>query len=949
MRHYINIIFILAIIASSISCIKEDGIQITEETGVTFSPIIDSELKTKAIGDGAGINQLRVAVYLDAGGLEHMYTNTLSWSDAKSNGVTLNLMSGKSYKVLFWAENRSNTAYDITDEGKIRVNYDGYVNGGFSKMEQMDAFYAVASVTPGQGSSSRNITLSRPLAQLNFADKEAQPEIGRHRTELTFHSLPVAFDPFTGAITIDSSRDVTFVFTDYPSESLNVNGQYYFYASSNYFFAFGTSVTATLNFKQMDGTSIYTHEFKGSNSILLDKNKITTVLGSIVVPPSSWNVWDGTVPKTSTLTQDTSNPDIYIIDAADDIAWLGVKANASSIGTDKTLKFEANIDMGGKDGQKSLQLPAGTVVDGNGHILKGIKLTSGIFYNATRLTVRNLIVDNAEIAYTGTSTIHSGVLVNNLLGSSSFVNVTVKNSSVSSPTGNAGGMVGYISRTSKSSREEKLSVVFDNCHVKNTTIEGNNHEGYFVGMLRGYDNGEELLFKENCSASPASGADPLNSYIMEGNDAVMVAGTNFTKFNAWLGAEECYRGMVYFGQKRFIAKWDGENTVTPLLADPAFDDSDEFKVTSGTRRYVIYSAFDLAGARKATASPLGLYFKEDVDMNGQGKDGKYHVPAEFSNSSCESKDDNYFKRFSYVRHLDGQNHSIYNLGLHSRAVNDTAYVSAFIYSVQKDSITVHKNLNFRNCCSASPVLTKTSSTTGKTQDLSYGTIFLYNAGYSKAGEPTYTMDNIHIYDSKVFALQHSGILAGIVSRSRISNCSVNDSYIENYKCQKSLEPFVKNVEIMGSNISISANFYSYGEIGGLFGNVRRQSYITNCHVRGTTIHAYGENDKDADMDSDGLVGMAAIASAKALGFFKVPGRHVSTLIGDIRTHSGETITISNCTVDAATKCTADQHHHNSLVPYIGQAYYIQFADTKGTVIVNGNTLTLADGNKNTNR
>lgn len=944
MRHYINILLFIAAITASFSCTNEENFISKDEVKITFCPVIESDPETRSIGDGTGIDQLKIGVYLESNGLDLLYTNTLSWSTAKRDGVTLNLANGKTYKVLFWAEDKDNTAYNITDDGKVTVNYDGYLKGGFAKMEQLDAFYATASITPSGASASRQIVLTRPLAQLNFADKEAQPEIGRHRTELTFHSLPVAFDPFTGAITIDSSRDVTFVFTDYPSESLNVNGQYYFYASSNYFFAFGTSVTATLNFKQMDGTSIYTHEFKGSNSILLDKNKITTVLGSIVVPPSSWNVWDGTVPKTSTLTQDTSNPDIYIIDAADDIAWLGVKANASSIGTDKTLKFEANIDMGGKDGQKSLQLPAGTVVDGNGHTLKGIKLTSGIFYNATRLTVRNLIVDNAEIAYTGTSTIHSGVLVNNLLGSSSFVNVTVKNSSVSSPTGNAGGMVGYISRTSKSSREEKLSVVFDNCHVKNTTIEGNNHEGYFVGMLRGYDNGEELLFKENCSASPASGADPLNSYIMEGNDAVMVAGTNFTRFNAWLGAEECYRGMVYFGQKRFIAKWDGENTVTPLLADPAFDDSDEFKVTSGTRRYVIYSAFDLAGARKATASPLGLYFKEDVDMNGQGKDGKYYVPSEFSNSACASEDDNYFKRFSYVRHLDGQNHSIYNLSLYSKAISDTAFVSAFIYSVQADT-TVHKNLNFRNCCSVAPVVSKT----GYVQDLSYGAIFIQSAGRSQSGEPTYTMDNIHIYDSKVFALQHSGVLAGIVSRGKISNCSVNDCYIENYKCTKSSEQFKKNVEILGNKITISAEFYSYGEIGGLFGNVRRQSYITNCHVRGTRIHAYGEPDKEADMTSDGLVGMGAIAAAKGLGFYKVPGRHVSTMIGDIRTHNGETITITNCTVDAATKCTAEEYHHNSLVPFIGQAYYIQFGDTKGTVLVDGYSLTLADGNKNTNR
>lgn len=41
--------------------------------------------------------------------------------------------------------------------------------------------------------------------------------------------------------------------------------------------------------------------------------------------------------------------------------------------------------------------------------------------------------------------------------------------------------------------------------------------------------------------------------------------------------------------------------------------------------------------------------------------------------------------------------------------------------------------------------------------------------------------------------------------------------------------------------------------------------------------------------------------------------------------------------------------HSSNAPFIGQAYYIQFMDTMGTVIVDGYTLTLADCNKNTIR
>ena len=334
-------------------------------------------------------------------------------------------------------------------------------------------------------------------------------------------------------------------------------------------------------------------------------------------------------------------------------------------------------------------------------------------------------------------------------------------------------------------------------------------------------------------------------------------------------------------------------------------------------------------------------------MNGQGKDGKYYVPEEYANRKCASEDDNFFKPFAYINHLDGQNNTIYNLSLYSLAVSEKTHTSAFIQSARSDVETEHKNLIFRNCCSVTPVIQRDDVSTG--QDLSGGAIFIFITGAEKTGSPNYTMDNIHIYDSQVFALQHSGVLVGIICNGNVGNCTVNHCYIENYKCEDTHEFFEKNLTIVGSEINVSAYFYSYGEIGALAGLVRYESNITNCHVRNSIIHAYGEPDKEADMSADGFLGSLAVGAAKALGFYLVPGRHVSTLIGDIRTVKGETITISGCTVDSATKCTAEQYKHNDTFPYIGQAYFIQFDDEEGAVYVNGQQLTLADGNKTTER
>lgn len=926
-----------------------------QESGVNefrFYPALDGSIASKAIGDAGSIDQLRIGVYTEnTQGLSCTDIVTKTWSEVQQDGVNLKLTSGNTYKIIFWAEDKDNTAYNFKEDGSIVADYSGYKTAGFAKMEELDAFFAVSSVVPGQSQTSQRVVLKRPFAQMNFADS-IKPETGVHTAKVIFHSLPYSFNPFTGEVKatdhIDDSDEITFTFTDFQSESLTSDGREYFYVSTNYLFAPSdgfTDVACTVELQE-NGTVVTRHEFKGKKSIVIEQRKKVNMIGYMMPEPEVWSEWNGKYPSVCTLTADPSDQNCYIIDDAEDLAWLSNALNAASLGEGKTFRLQTNIDMRCKPSQSSLKLPANSTFDGNGFTIRGIRMMVGFFGDiAADLNVRNLAIDDAVI--TSTTNSHKGILANTLCGNCTISNVTVSNSSVKTMNGVAGGFVGYVRRTSADDRSEKMQVVFDDCHLVNTTVEANGREGYFVGMFRGYDYGEMLKFNDNCTFEQAPGASAVNSSGLEGNEAVWIASNDYSKYNGWLGKEECYRGMLYFGDKRFVAKWDGKTSVTPLLADPVYDDSAEYKVSAGTNRYVIYSAFDLAGARTKTSSPKALYFKTSVDMNGQGKDGKYHVPNEFTNRKCASSDDNWFKRFSYIKHLDGQNNTIYNLSLNSKAINDSSYISAFINSVQKDTVTVHKNLVFRNCCSVAPVVQREGQAAG--QDLSGGAIFIYNTGPDKTGSPTYTMDNVHIYDSQVFAIQHSGVLAGIVSRGNLNNCSVNNCYIENYKCQQTWESFVKKVTIAGSDITISANFYSYGEVGALVGMVRRESNITNCHVRNSIVHAYGEPDKEADMSSDGILGKLAISTAKSMGYYLVPGRHVSTMIGDIRTMSGETIRISNCSVDASTKCTAEQYKHNSSFPYIGQAYYIQFSDTKGQVIVEGKTLTLADGNKKTSR
>lgn len=910
-----------------------------------------TEAMTKAIGDAAKVDQLRAAVYQEkADGLELVSTQTKSWKEVQKNGVSLKLSAENRYKILFWAEDQDNTAYKFLNDGSVTADYTDYLTGGFARMEELDAFYATALISPeSPADKQKSVVLRRPVAQLNFFD-ETMPEPGTHTAKVTFHSVPTSFNPFTGQVkatnSTDSSDDLTFIFSDFPTETLKVDGTDYNYLTCNYILAATegrTQTECTIEVTKA-GLPIVSYEFKGKKAIALTQRRKTNVAGPVVHDTEKWSEWNGMFPIVSTITADPNDPDCYLIDDAEDIAWLGTAENAARLGEGKTFKLVTNIDMGHKPGQMSMKLPAGSSFDGNGYTIKGLKLMIGLFGDtATDLDVKNLIIDDAIVSSTTRS--HRGILVNSLYGSGSISNIWITNSYVNTIAGVAGGMIGYISRKDKTDRSEKLEVVFDNCHVVNTVIEGSDHAGYFVGVFRGYDYNEVLRFKNSCSCTPSPDAEPLHSNFVEGMECVWLEENDYSAYNAWLGAEECYRGTILFEDMRFVPKWDGKTYVAALLANPEYDDTPDHKVVAGPKRYVIYSSYDLAGMRtKTSAQPYAVYFLTDVDLNGAGADGITYVDEEFEYSAATSEDDNYFKPIHSIDTLEGYNHTVYNMNINHK-VETGLTGSAFINRNRTGAKTIHRDLNFRNCNTVVKAR-EYEDEEGKVQDVSTGAIFLH---YSFESDTTsYAMENIHVYDSRVFAIQSIGIMAHQFT-GNMTNCTVNNCYIENYKCENNLELFSHTAEIGSGNVRVEAGFYSYGEVGGLIGLMRNRGNVTNCHVRGTTIRAYGQDDKLATLSGEGILGSLAAATAEAMGFYLVPGRHVSTLIGDIRTQDGGTIRITDCTVDSQTTCKPKLYSHSEFASYIGQAYYIQYMDTMGSVYLNGKKLTLADGNRNTTR
>ena len=892
---------------------------------MTFRPKLeDFESVTKAIGDGSKVDQLLVHVYEEGSDQPEEKTYDISSCQVQQE-VKIPFFYGKKYKVYFWAYKSGNdspyTVSNIGLKGGVSVDYPAN-ELGYDALESLDAFYAVSDVDLSNGRTI-DVNLTRPFAQVNLvADKDELLNAQASKVEFTIN-VAETFN-LTSPTVEEPTEEQTFTFTsaDNFQSTEEIDGNVYL--GTTYLFV-PSSGKVTGKVKLYAGDNV----LKSAENIeipLVGNKRTNLVFSGFQISVPEWDSSKETVPGASdgwiTITEPEQLAALLMAGTTDNTqVRIG-----STLNMEKMPQDVKNQIVG-----KSF---SSLTLDGTGLTIKNFSAPA-FFANATNLTVSNLTLENVNI----TAATHVGVLVNELKGNGTFTNVTVKGSSATTTNGAAGGFVGRSIRTSEKERSEALALTFTGCRIEGTddkkiVATGSLAEGKFVGLFSGYDNGEKLVFTD-CTSEKATVAD-FNSRYVEGNEGAWLAGNNYSAYNGFLGAETYFRGKVYFGGEdestnRFCAKWDGVTTVEPLLANPTYDGTN---AAAGSNKFAVYSPFDLAGVRKKTASPAAIYLKADIDLNGQGVDGIYNVPSNFKKSAHTSADDIVFDPFSYVTTLDGYrdastNNSIYNMSIAQIEQERAAFI---LYA---SGTTVHKNINFRNCQTVT--VHKPVSTDAK----AYGAILVSNV------DATYIMENVHAYDCKVFALQKIGTLGARISgTSTLKNNSVNNCYIENYQCNISERFQSGSKSIAGFTIdNVYADFYPHGEVGGMYGFIQGNSTLTDCKVISSTVNAYGQDDKMATVVASGWKGALAKAAVAAAGYYLVPGRHVSTMIGNIRATG--TITLTNCTVDTDTKCTNRDDKHNSTYHYIGQAYYIEFLDNQGTLHVDGTQLTLANCNKNT--
>jgi len=134
-RHIIHpakcLLLLMGLCTLLFACQQDDfnyvsGEEAEDEMAVlTYNVSLNGEAQTRAIGDGQSVDQLLVGVFLDGN-----FIKTHTFKDRNTKGqftVSIPLLRQEEYTLVFWAQNKDNGIYTISeDDMQISIDYSQY-------------------------------------------------------------------------------------------------------------------------------------------------------------------------------------------------------------------------------------------------------------------------------------------------------------------------------------------------------------------------------------------------------------------------------------------------------------------------------------------------------------------------------------------------------------------------------------------------------------------------------------------------------------------------------------------------------------------------------------------------------------------------------------------------------------------------------------------------------
>ena len=485
------------------SCAKEQLLpqESGSEASVSFMLGLQNSLQTKTIGDGTGANMLVYAVF-DSNG-EKVIIEKVAKKVSFPAVETITLAKGQSYKIAFWAQNDATSAYTISDEMVVSVDY----GGARGNDETRDAFFKTVDLTV-TGDAQIDVELTRPFAQLNVGvtqndwDAATASGVSISTSKAVVKEAASSLNLIKG--TVSDPVDVIFDFGPIPTDPLSVDldgdgtAETYKYLSMNYILPFdettGESSTTLsdleFTFHPETGNDIVLTQ--GLDAVPVQRNWRTNIVGQILSGDLSFNIsidpgfngdnnheiWDGSAEEPET---DPDDANTYLITTPAELAWVAEQVNSKKEYFEgKTILLMKDIDLSG-----SYWTPVGNVTayptvtfkgtfDGQNHIISNLTASDNATgYAAAGLfgsilgTVKNVTLKDVNIrsthyagAVVGYSSMH-GAIIDNCHVDGGIITSVPESTGTSYDNGDkAGGIIGYYVT------DDKIT----NCTAKNLTI-----------------------------------------------------------------------------------------------------------------------------------------------------------------------------------------------------------------------------------------------------------------------------------------------------------------------------------------------------------------------------------------------------------------------------------------------------------------------------------------------
>ena len=398
MKKYFLSIVALAGMLFATSC-QESLVEPQMEGPTTFTVQLPDAMGTKAIGEASSVNKLFVEVYSNG---TSIFKKTQDING--STTVSLDLIKGQEYQIVFWAQKDNSYITDFTTQGLAEIS----IPYTFHNNESGAAFYAYETFKID--GNAKTVTLRRPFAQLNLGTTALSLDTDASDADVQLISSSVTlatatkFSTIFGAgINVDT-RTYTASISSFGDEKLTLaNGDEYVYVSMDYLPVVYGGDVVELGVVIETNLGTITHNF---TNVPIQKNYRTNIVGNLISSKTDFEVeiseaWDGvenynaewgkllSAAKnggTLTLSADVVVPETIIIEKDLTLNLNGktikneLGTKASAVGTDviivnegATLTIEGDGTIEAVSGNDGYAIIAdGTVIINGGKIKSGI-------------------------------------------------------------------------------------------------------------------------------------------------------------------------------------------------------------------------------------------------------------------------------------------------------------------------------------------------------------------------------------------------------------------------------------------------------------------------------------------------------------------------------------------------------------------------------------------------